>query len=227
MQLSVRDLTQIFDVPEKTIYQWIDEKGLPSYQVNGHYRFNKSELLEWAIAHQIKTAGDFFEKAAADVVPQLADALEAGGFHDHVPGATREEVLAAVVGFLPLPKEIDRTSLLHLLLAREKLASTGIGEGVAIPHVRDPIVLHVGRPMIHLSFLERPVDFEALDGKPVRVLFSLVSPTVREHLLLISRLSFALHDAGFKAAVTGQASPDVILREARRVDAGLRPAAAK
>src|SRR5438034_985186 len=62
---------------------------------------------------------------------------------------------------------------------REALQSTGVGDGIAIPHVRNPIVLHVSRPMITLCFLERPIDFGALDGKPVHVLFSLISPTVR------------------------------------------------
>lgn len=226
MQLSVRDLTRLFNVPEPTVYRWIDEGGLPSHRVNGQYRFNKSELLAWAAARQIATAGDLADLPAEEAPPTLAEALEAGGFHDRVPGATREEVLAAVVAALPLPVEMDRTELLHRLLARERLASTAVGDGIAVPHVRDPIVLYTGRPMVHLSFLERPVDFQALDGKPVRVLFALVSPTVRSHLLLLSRLAFALHDAEFKKAVTGRAPRDVILREARRVDAGLQPPAA-
>src|SRR5262249_53199138 len=150
MQLSVRDLIRLFNVPEKTIYRWIDEKGLPCFQINGQYRFNKSELLEWAIARQIKMTGTVFEEAEEDAPPDLAAALEAGGFHYEVPGTSKEEVLAAVVAALQLPHGADRKALLHLLLAREQLASTGIGGGIAVPHVRDPIVLHVERPMISL-----------------------------------------------------------------------------
>jgi PTS system nitrogen regulatory IIA component len=108
-----------------------------------------------------------------------------------------------------------------VLWARENLQSTGIGEGVAIPHVRNPIVLHVARPMITLCFLEQPVDFEALDGKPVHALFSLICPTVRTHLALLARLSFALHDERFKRAIAQQAAGDHILAEARRVELAL------
>src|SRR5262249_48316043 len=104
------------------------------------------------------------------------------------------------------------------------LQSTGIGEGIAIPHVRNPIVLHVPRPTVTLCFLDRPIDFGALDGKPVHVLFAMVSPTVRAHLRLLSRLSFALHDAGFKKAVLCKASRDEILRECERVERGLERA---
>jgi PTS system nitrogen regulatory IIA component len=55
----------------------------------------------------------------------------------------------------------------------------------------------------------------------VHTLFSVISPTVRAHLHLLSRLAFALRDAGFKAALLARQSPDAILREARRVEAGL------
>lgn len=63
-----------------------------------------------------------------------------------------------VVEAMRLPEAVDREQLLQVLLAREALASTAIGDGVAIPHVRNPIVLHVARPAITLCLLERPVD---------------------------------------------------------------------
>jgi PTS system nitrogen regulatory IIA component len=122
-----------------------------------------------------------------------------------------------------LPDEVDREQLLRVLVARETLASTGIGDGIAIPHVRNPIVLHVPRPTITLCFLERPVEFGALDGKPVHCMFMLVSPTVRAHLQLLSRLAFALHDSAFGEALKRQALRDEILAEVRRVESTLPP----
>ena len=62
-----------------------------------------------------------------------------------------------------------REFLYQILLARESLGSTGIGDGVAIPHVRNPVVLHVSEPVVTLSFLETPIDFHALDGKPAAI----------------------------------------------------------
>jgi PTS system nitrogen regulatory IIA component len=62
-----------------------------------------------------------------------------------------------------------------------------------------------------------------MDGRPVHTLFTLVSPTVRDHLQLLSRLAFALKDGGFKAAIGRRASKDEMLGEAHRVEAGLRP----
>ena len=126
--------------------------------------------------------------------------------------------MRSLVEVLPLPDGVDRELLLRLFLAREASATTAIGNGIALPHVRNPIVLHVTQPMVTLCFLERPVDFGALDGKPVQVLFSLVCPTMRSHLQLVSRLSYALHDAKFTEVVMRQSRREEIVKEARRVE---------
>jgi nitrogen PTS system EIIA component len=227
MQLTVRDVSKLLSVSEKTVYRWVGQGILPTYRVNEQYRFNRAELLEWATARRLNVSAALFDEPESDQtpIPGLVEALQAGGIFYRVGGTDKESVLRAVVEHMRLPEEVDGEFLLRVLLAREALQSTGIGDGIAIPHVRNPIVLHVSRPMVTLCFLEHPVDFSALDGKPVHVLFSLVSPTVRAHLRLLSRLSFVLHDAGFKAAVLRQASRDEILTEARRVQASLGPAA--
>jgi PTS system nitrogen regulatory IIA component len=227
MQLGVRDVSRLLNVSEKTVYRWINQGVLPAYRVNEQYRFNRAELLEWATSRKMNVAAEVFEEPESNAtpIPGLVESLQAGGIVYRVGGTDKESVLRAVVEHMRLPEEVDRDFLLRVLLAREALQSTGIGDGIAIPHVRNPIVLHVSRPMITLCFLERPIDFGALDGKPVHVLFSLVSPTVRAHLRLLSRLSFALHDAAFKKAVLGQASREEILGAARRVEAKLEEGA--
>jgi PTS system nitrogen regulatory IIA component len=223
VNLAVRDVSKLLNVSEKTIYRWVSQGVLPAYRVNEQYRFNRAELLEWATSRKMNVAAELFDEPESTTVPVpgLAEALQAGGVFYRLSGADKEGVLRAVVEHMRLPDEVDREFLLRVLLAREALQSTGIGDGIAIPHVRNPIVLHVSRPMITLCFLEKPIDFGALDGKPVHVLFSLVSPTVRAHLQMLSRLAFALHDPDFKKAIARQASRDEILDAARRVESTL------
>lgn len=229
MQLTVRDVSTLLKVSEKTVYRWINQGILPAYRVSEQYRFNRAELLEWATSRKMNVSADLFEEPESNAapLPSLVEALLAGGIFYRVDGTDKESALRAVVEHMRLPDEVDREFLLRVLLARENLQSTGIGDGIAIPHVRNPIVLHVSRPMIALCFLEKPVDFGALDGKPVHVLFSLISPTVRAHLRMLSRLSFALSDVGFKNAIVTQASRDDILNHARRVEAALDQKAAR
>jgi PTS system nitrogen regulatory IIA component len=137
-----------------------------------------------------------------------------------VAGTDRASVLRSVVERMPIDPA-DRGVLCDFLLAREALGSTGIGEGIAIPHVRNPIVLNVDRPSVTLCFLETAVEFDAIDGQPVDTIFSVVSSTIRGHLFLLSRIAAALHDARFKGAVLERGTKEAILAEARRVEGGL------
>jgi nitrogen PTS system EIIA component len=223
MQLTVRDVSSLLKVSEKTVYRWINRGALPAYRVNEQYRFNRAELLEWATSRRMNVSVDLFAEpeSSATPIPGLAEALQAGGVIYRVDGRDKESVLRSVVEHLRLPEEVDREFLLRVLMAREALQSTAIGDGIAIPHVRNPVVLHVTRPTITLCFLDQPVDFGALDGKPVAALFALISPTVRAHLRMLSRLAFALNDKRFKQTVLRQAAREEILNEARRVEQGL------
>lgn len=221
MRLAVRDVAKLFEVSEKTVYRWINQRAVPAYLINGQYRFNRAELLEWATSHRVKVSVDILTEPESSNAPclGLVEAMDAGGVFYRIEGHDRETAVRAVVNVMRLPEEVDRDFLLRALMAREALGSTGIGGGVAIPHVHNPIVLHVPRPSITLCFLERPIDFGALDGQPVRVLFAVISPTIRAHLYLMAHLAFALCDAAFKDTVLRETPREEIFREARRVEA--------
>jgi len=220
MQLTVRDVSKFLNVSESTVTRWIKQRGLPSQYVGGHHRFHRVDLLEWATANHVKVSVEVFDRLEPEDEPgpSLVEALEVGGIFYGLQDTNKESALRALVQVLPVPEGVDRELLLRLFLAREASATTAIGDGIALPHVRNPIVLHVARPMVTLGFLERPVEFGALDGKPVQVLFTLICPTVRSHLQTLSRLSFALHDENFKAVLTRRGQCQEIMQEARRIE---------
>jgi PTS system nitrogen regulatory IIA component len=203
LKLTVRDAAELLGVSQKRVYSWIEEGRLPAYKMNEQFRFNKAELLEWATDEGLPVSPRLFEEAKSEggALSSVAEALARGGV------------------ILPLPEEVDREILLSVLMAREALGSTAVGDGIAIPHVRNPIVLHVDEPIVSLAYLAQPVDFGALDGKPVRALFTLVTPTVRTHLHLLSRIAFLLKQPAFRDAVTREADADEILKIARDVEA--------
>lgn len=223
MNLSVKDAARLLNVSEKTIYRWIKQEVVPAYRMHEQYRFNRAELVEWATARRMGMASEAFEEPEADAapLPSLTEALEAGGIVYRLDGRDRNEVLSNLVDNLRLPEEVNSDHLLKVLVAREQLASTGIGDGIAIPHPRNPVLMHITRPTVTLAFLENPVDFHALDGKPVRILFGLISPTLRSHLHLLSILGFALHDPQFRSALETECSREEIFAALRRVKRGM------
>ena len=77
MQLTLQDVSKFLDVSEPTITRWINQRGLPTQHVGGQYRFNRSEVLEWAAANQIKVSVELFDRSETEdePIPTLTDAL--------------------------------------------------------------------------------------------------------------------------------------------------------
>jgi len=229
LNCTVHDAARVLNVSERTIYRWIDQGAIPVYRVNEQYRFNRAELLEWATSRKLNVSAEIFVEPESETASPctLVEALRVGGIHYRVDGDDKAAVLRSVVELMRLPDEVDREFLYQVLLAREQLGSTGIGDGVAIPHVRNPVILHVARPSITLCFLEHPIQFGALDNQPVHTLFTLISPTVRSHLQMLSRLSFLLRDPTMKQLIRAQAGRDELFKAFEAAEASLPGASSK
>jgi len=224
MHLNIREVSKLLKVSERKVNEWIKRGILRADQVNHQYQFHRSDLLEQTSSREIDIRAEIFsasEPAGGDAL-SLVDTLRAGGIFHGLQGADKSTVLRAIVDSLALPSDADRESVWQLLVAREAMGSTAIGDGIAIPHVRRPILFSGSPASISLFFLERPVDFGAVDGKPVFAIFLLVSPTARTHLQLLSRLSFALHDSDLKTALARRASSEEIFAEFQKVEDAMR-----
>lgn len=213
MQLTLRDIARLMQVPERTVSRWVQDDSLPARLVGGQYRFNPSELFEWAARQRLAVPEELLieQGRAVCVADSLAAALSAGGVLYDMPGADRRSALSAVVEQLRLPDGFDRARLLDLFLSREAQGSTAVGDGIAIPHPRYPVVLPVAAVSATLCFLSQPIAFGAADGKPVDTLFVLVSPTVRSHLKVLSQLASALGSQDFRQVVRRKAQSDEII----------------
>ena len=127
-------------------------------------------------------------------------------------GSTKKQVLEELVESLASNKvEIDKVVLLNALLEREKLGSTGIGDGVAIPHGKlnglDNIILLFGKS-------GQGVDFDAIDRKPVCMVFLLVAPadSAGLHLKALARLSRMLREKEFKNSLLMAPDAETLLK---------------
>lgn len=222
MQLTAREAALLLGVPEDTLERWIRDGELAATRVNDRHRLNRTDLLEFAAARNLDVSPALLDELEPPpALPGLAEAIRAGGVHQGVPAGDRASTLRAVVDRLPLPPGVDRTVLHHVLLAREALGSTGFGNGIALPHARNPIVLRVERPAVAICYLARPVEFDALDGKPVHTLVTLVSPSTRAHLHLLALAAAALRDPGVLARLEARAGADLLVPEVARFEAEL------
>lgn len=222
MQLTLPDVVRLFDVTENTVRKWIDEYDLPCEVIDDRYRFNRSELLEWATIRKLTVSPSIFEVVNGDAVSEssLSAALERGGIAYDVKATNKRSLLRAIIEELPLPQHCDRDVLWQLFLAREALGTTALEDGIAVPHPRRPVVLDIERPLVRLTFLAKAMDFQSVDGKLVDTLFAIVSPTVHQHLQLLARLASVLRDGHVRAVLKERANQHDILAAMSGVEHG-------
>ena len=220
MQITLRQAATYLGVDEAQLRRWIKDRGLPVHRVNERLHLNAIEVWEWAMENGIPASRGLLEEArrSPEEVPLLSTLLETGGIHRDVEGDDKSAVLAAIVEHLPLSPEVDRDFLLTVLDAREAMGSTGIGDGIAIPHVRNPILLHVEQPFVSLCLLRRPVEFGAIDHKPVHAVFLVVSPSVPSHLKILAQLGFILRDQTLRALLARRAPSSEILSHIKEIE---------
>ena len=221
MQLTVRDAARLLGVTEQVLERWIRRGELPAQLVDDRYRLNRIELLEWAAQRKIPVSAEILEEPGlmARALPTLSQAVRAGGIHRGLTGGDRDRLLRQMVERLPAPPGFDREFLFQMVRAREHLGSTSLGNGIAIPHPREPIVLRVDRPAVAIYFADPPVDFG--DGPPVHTLCLLVSPSTRLHLHLLAAVAAVLRDPAVAAQLAARAPDARILAEIERVEGAL------
>lgn len=120
---------------------------------------------------------------------------------------SKAAALHALAGLLGSAVSAPESEVLALLLEREQLQSTGIGDGVAIPH---SALEHAEAQAGALLLFPQGLDFDAIDGQPVHIVFGVVGPkrATGEHLRTLARISRLLRDEGTRKQLANAASPE-------------------
>jgi nitrogen PTS system EIIA component len=127
----------------------------------------------------------------------LAELIERGGVYYNIGGSSPPEALSEAMKAMVLPKGVDRESLLTAILEREALMPTALGHGVAIPHPRNSMLTDPASQRVAVFFLKSPIAYNALDRKPVSVLFLILSADAKNHLATLAAVSHLCQHGDF------------------------------
>ena len=125
----------------------------------------------------------------------------------------RDSVLAELVNQIPqlADQPTARQRLLRALHEREQLYSTGIGDGIALPHARNALVGLVDESIIVFGRHPEGIPYGAIDSAPARLFFLLIAPTVTQHLAILARLGRLLRDPKLRQNLLAAQTPQEVI----------------
>jgi PTS system nitrogen regulatory IIA component len=199
MDLKIKDVAELLHVSEITIRRWLANGQIPAYKLNHQYRFSRLEIENWMMSCKLKQEKGFSafgEKEDEDVSSHKAGlqqfslfrAVNQGDVLVDVEGGTKEEVIQSCAKGISSDLGLDADLVAELLVDRERLMSTALNHGIAVPHPRE-FILKDQKDRVVIVFPKNPIDFGALDGQPVHTLFFLFSSEDKRHLHLLAKIA--------------------------------------
>jgi len=222
MKLTITEVARCLGLPADTVQRWIRQGRIPLSSTGSSCTFKLSALKKWAAEHNLSytpnTPGQEDSRIHTDGLESLFSVMRRSGIFYNIHGGNPESVLQEAVNKIPELEHSLKTTIYSRLLERESLVSTGIGQGIAIPHPRSPLTGHISRPRIITCFLENSVNYAAIDGMPVFMLFILLSPSTKTHLRLLSRIAYCLRDASFVNFLKTTPDPDSFFSKIKAIE---------
>jgi PTS system nitrogen regulatory IIA component len=205
MDLKIEDVAELLNVSKTTIRRWLSDGKIPAYRINHQYRFSRIEIENWMMSCKLKPqdeeASIFNEQQIYPPVKEDHEAAKGGMQHfclyraihqgdvfSNITGTTKEELIRKTTKAIAPKLNVDAEVLSELLIDREKLMPTALNHGIAVPHTRD--FLRKGPlDMVFVVYPHEPIEYGALDGKPVNALFFLFASNDKGHLQLLAKLA--------------------------------------
>jgi fructose-specific phosphotransferase system IIA component len=150
---------------------------------------------------------------------RISDILTEDLVVNGLKGDSKEDILEAMIGLVAQsPRVLDRVKVQNAIFEREKIMSTGVGNGFAIPHGKTDAVSDI---VAAFAVTAKPIDYESLDEKPVRLVFLLVGKDnlVGPHIKLLSRISRLMNKEEFRTRLLASKSSREILDLFRQEEA--------
>jgi len=203
--LTLSEVASYLKIAEKTVLRMISRDEIPCAKVANQWRFMKTLIDDWLLARmnvipQNDLAGILSNPQGMIPLNRLIDIKKVVG---NLAPAPKKEILQRLVA--PLVEQgyvEDGESFLKKLLLREKMTSTALGRGMAIPHLRHPKENPGAGAHLVMGICPEGTDFESHDGKKTHVFFLLLSDSETLHLRVLAKLNQLFRDESLAVKMT-------------------------
>ena len=203
--LTIEEVAKYLRISDRTVYDWAQKGEIPAGKIGTVWRFKKSEIERWVnarLSSELNTDQDTEVKVRNILSPDRVVFINQ---------TTKHDALVQLAGVLAnAPQVKNAAELTEGILKREELMSTGIGRGIAIPHVRLASVTDL---VMAVGVCKKPItDFQAIDDQPVNIMF-MIAAAYNQHsyyLRTISHFSSKLKNDELREALFNSSSEEEI-----------------
>jgi len=183
--LTVKELSAKLDVSEKTVYRMINSKSIPfAIKIGGQWRFNTEKIEKWVLESQNGEQ----DKAPTNYKIRVADVLANGLIIYRAHGENRDEILDEILGMVSNLSSEEAISIKKQILYNESIISSSLqGLSLMAPDVDGSYNIKGSKLLI--AFLERPMDFGAIDNIDTEIVLLLLAANKTEQLIIKTRLT--------------------------------------
>lgn len=191
MDLRIKDVAELLNISETTVRRWLSEGRIPAYKLNRQYRFSRTEIEDWLMHQKLQAAKELRAKEAPISVGNRQFSLFRAINHGEVfeiSANSKQDAIAQTMKHMAERYDLDASVLTELFMDRERMMSTGLGEGVAVPHSRD-FLLETHFDVVNVVYLKKAIDYDSLDGSLVDILFFIFASEDKHHLNLLAKIA--------------------------------------
>ena len=212
MDLKIKDVAELLNISETTVRRWLNKGKIPAYRLQHQYRFSRLEIENWMMNCRLKKNSKQPHPAKEEQLYLFQDqkktgqekktgmqqfslfrAIHHGGILYDLQARSKETVIRETMEIISRDLGFDPSIISDLFMDREKLMSTALNNGVAVPHMRD-FLFKGTTDMIVVVFPKHPINWGALDKYPIHTLFFLFAFDDKRHLNLLAKLAHLSSD---------------------------------
>lgn len=222
MILTLKELAEYLRVNERTILRMLKTEQVQGAKIGGQWRFNSRQIDSLFFPESdVPEGGEhpLVAMAKSHIGIPLSRMMHEDRIHMELQAENSKDVINELIEPRTLnPYVYDVHDLREKCLAREALLSTGVGNGIAVPHPRDPVPTLRASGIVIVGRSKKGVDFGAVDGKPVHLFFLMCCQNIELHLHLMGRLAHVLKTEGFSERCLACEQPEEIIRLVMEVE---------
>ncbi len=195
--LTLNEVSKYLKLSTKTLQKMIKNKEIPCAKIANQWRFSKPMVDDWLrIKMEVIPKNDLSRliEKEYDYVP-LSRLIDEDSMIMNLESYNKIGVLSELAQKAFDNKLIsDKEYLINKLIEREKLISTAIGNGIALPHLRKPSNKIINEPKIVIGISSKGINYDSSDGKPTHIFFLILSDSEVVHLRILSKIASVLRN---------------------------------